>query len=158
MKSQELQLLNIEKPKGGQRVLVFDLETAPLKSAIWSARQRYTPYAMLEKDWFLMSYSAKWLGRDHIMYGDLRDSPVGCEDDRKLILELYSLVSQADIVVAHNGDRFDVPSLNTRFLHHNLTPPPPFHSVDTFRVAKQNFRLPYYSIEYLTETFLPEFY
>lgn len=140
------------KPK----ILSFDLETAPLKSAIWSAKQRFTPYAMLEKDWYIMSFSAKWLGSDNLMYKDLRHKPPGSEDDRELVNILHSLMNEADMVIAHNGDNFDIPSLNTRFARLGFTAPSPTHSIDTYRVARRKFRLPYNSLEYCTETFLPE--
>lgn len=106
------------KPK----ILLFDLETAPLKSAIWSAKQRYTPYNMLDKDWYLLSFAAKWLGSSKIIYKDLRNKPAGSEDDFDLVNNLHSLLSQADILVAQNGDRFDIPSLNTRFIKLGFLP------------------------------------
>ena len=142
------------KPK----ILAFDLETAPLKSAIWSAKQRYTPYNMLDKDWYLLSFAAKWVGSNKIIYKDLRNKEAGSEDDYDLINNLHSLLSQADILIAHNGDRFDIPSLNTRFIKKGFLPPSPTQSVDTMRVARQQFRLPYYSLDYLTKTLLEEKY
>ena len=39
-------------------------------------------------------------------------------------------MDQADIVIAHNGDNFDIKAGNTRFQEHGLGAPSPYQSVD----------------------------
>lgn len=48
-------------------------------------------------------------------------------------------MDEADIVVAHNGQRFDVKKANMFFLKHGLPPTSPFKVVDTLKVAKRHF-------------------
>jgi DNA polymerase III epsilon subunit-like protein len=52
---------------------------------------------------------------------------------------MWHLLDQADIVIAHNGDNFDMPNLNTRFLFHGFPPPSYYKTIDTFKVAKAQF-------------------
>ena len=52
------------------------------------------------------------------------------------------VIADADIVTAHNGDRFDLTVFNTRLLAHGLDPIPPTKSLDTKKIAKNKFHLP----------------
>lgn len=52
---------------------------------------------------------------------------------------MWDLLSEADIVVTQNGDKFDIKKLNTRFIKLGLTPPSPFQTIDTKKVASNNF-------------------
>lgn len=90
---------------------------------------------------YLLSWSAKWLDGKQITKG-LCDYPKyksGSPDDELLVKELYSLINEADIVIAHNGDRFDIKKMNTRFIFHGLTPPDPYKTIDTLKIARNNF-------------------
>jgi hypothetical protein len=49
------------------------------------------------------------------------------------------LIDRADIIVAHNGDSFDLVKINTRFLIHGFDPPSPYKTVDTLKVARKVF-------------------
>lgn len=51
-------------------------------------------------------------------------------------------MEEADVVSAHNGDRFDLTVFNTRLLAHGLKPVPPSKSLDTKKIAKNKFHLP----------------
>ena len=141
------------------RVLVFDLETSPVMALVWGVWKQNIPAKMIDQTWNILSYSAKWLGEDDIYYNDLRDQAVnGFVDDSELLVELYDLVSQADVLVAHNGDRFDIPRLNTRFLRAGLSPIHRIQSVDTCKIARRIFDFEHNSLEYLTTQLLPEEY
>jgi DNA polymerase III epsilon subunit-like protein len=44
------------------------------------------------------------------------------------------------MVVHYNGQRFDIPWLNTEFLLHKLPPPTPFKQVDLLKTTRSKFR------------------
>lgn len=48
-------------------------------------------------------------------------------------------MDEADIVIAHNGDRFDIKRMNSFFLKNGLLPPSPYATVDTLKVARGAF-------------------
>jgi hypothetical protein len=92
-----------------------------------------------------MSFAAKWLGEDMMIYEENRK-----DDDHKIITTLCYLFDKADIVIAHNGNRFDIPQIKARALVHGLQPPSPFKSIDTYKVAKKEFGFASNSLEYLS--------
>jgi hypothetical protein len=53
---------------------------------------------------------------------------------------LHSLFSAADILVAQNGDNFDIKMANAEFIQYGLKPTPPHKTVDTLKVARAKFR------------------
>ncbi len=118
------------------KILFVDIETFPDRVWAWSV---YDANAIaVDKHWQVASYSAKWLGGKHITRG-LCDCPgyAAGGDDYSLILELWKLLNEADIVVAHNGVDFDIKKMNARFIAHGMKPPSPYKVVDTKRAVKQ---------------------
>ena len=63
---------------------------------------------------------------------------IGCDDrsEKDLLKKLHTLLDEAEIVVAHNGDSFDIKKINARFITHKFTPPSPYKTVDTKKVAR----------------------
>jgi hypothetical protein len=52
-------------------------------------------------------------------------------------------------VIAHNGQKFDIPKLNTRFLLHRISPPAPFVIIDTLKHYQRNFAFLHNKLDYL---------
>lgn len=134
------------------KVLVFDLETSPLKSYTWGLWQQNVGLNMIHGDWFLLSYAAKWLGdpEDEVMYGDLR-GVVDQEDDDHLLREMWQLLDEADIVLTQNGIKFDVKKINARFILKGYQPPSSYKHIDTLKIAKKEFGFTSNKLEYMTD-------
>jgi uncharacterized protein YprB with RNaseH-like and TPR domain len=62
-------------------------------------------------------------------------------DDKELVKQTCKLVRDHDIVVAHNGNRFDIPMLRTRALRWGLTPLREVKLVDPCQIAWRKFKL-----------------
>jgi DNA polymerase elongation subunit (family B) len=121
------------------RIGSFDIETMSNKAYVWGKYEQDV-IAWIEEG-YMLSWSFKELGGKQITKG-LRDYPgydPNRPDDKLLVKELYNLVNEYDILIAHNGDRFDVKKMNTRFIFHGLTPPDPYKTVDTLKVARKHF-------------------
>lgn len=119
-------------------ILVFDIETTPGKAWIWSGFQKYVPHTMVESPPDILMWSAKWLGSDHIYWSTAWDY-----SKKKCLTALRDLLDEADIVIAHNGDKFDIRRLNTFFLKEGVEPPSPSDSIDTLKVARAQFGFMY---------------
>lgn len=131
------------------KVLILDIETSPIMAKVWSLWKQNVSLDQIEDDWFIMAYCAKWLGEDTCYYSDCREN-IG--KDLYLLAELHELLDEADIVVAHNGDKFDIPKINARFLMNGFMPPSPYKTIDTVKVAKKTFGFTSNKLAYLTDT------
>jgi hypothetical protein len=124
------------------KILLLDIETAPGLGWAWSKFD--TNIIEFERDWFILSIAYKWFGVDDKItvkalpgYTSYKKNPL---DDSALIADIQKLLDEADIVVAHNGDSFDVKKINTRILVHNLPQPSPYKTFDTLKIARKNFK------------------
>jgi hypothetical protein len=92
-----------------------------------------------------MSFAYKWLGDPQVHYYDVQYS-----DEKTILPYLMEALDAADIVVAHNGNKFDLPTIQGRALVAGLRPPAPYKIVDTLLVARYEFNFPANSLEYLS--------
>jgi hypothetical protein len=138
----------------GAKILLFDLETAPLECYLWSLRQPgWVSTKMIKKDWSILSWSAKWLFDSQIMHGVVDYKEAYNREDSSVMDELWTLLDESDIVIAHNGARFDVRRMNARFALNGLTPPMPYRVIDTLRMIKRQFDLAAYNLDYVNGLF-----
>lgn len=122
------------------RILLFDVENAPNLAYVWGLWE--TNALDVKRHWYMLSFACKWLGDAKIKTHALPDYATykeDREDDRELVQELWHYLDQADIVVAHNGDKFDLKKANARFVTHGLHPPSPYKSIDTLKLARKHF-------------------
>jgi hypothetical protein len=90
----------------------------------------------------MLSFSYKWLGEKAIYTKALCDYPLyksNLENDFFLIKDLHKLFDEADILIAHNGDKFDIKKANARFIRYGMKPPAPWKSIDTCKAARKYF-------------------
>jgi len=117
------------------KILVLDIETAPNVAYVWGAwKQNVGQNQWVSKSW-IMSFAAKWLGEDKILYEDARTR----KQEKRLISSLFELLDEADFVVAHNGQKFDLPRIIGSGIKHGFKPPSPYRVLDTLLVARREF-------------------
>jgi hypothetical protein len=133
------------------KVLFYDIETAPLLAYIWSPYDDYVTHDRLVKSGFLLTWSAQWRGSSKVISGCLTSQEALDQDDRRITIELAALIRQADFICGHNVDKFDLPVFNTRILAHKLPPLGPVKTIDTLKISKRAFRLPYHKLDYLAD-------
>jgi RNase_H superfamily len=123
------------------RVLLWDIENSPNLAWVWGKYDQ--DVVKFEQEWHLLSVAWKWRGEKKTHVLGLDDFPSAYRkdptDDYYLAWEAHQLLDEADVVIAHNGDRFDTRKTQARLLIHGFDPPSPFRSVDTLKVAKQHF-------------------
>lgn len=120
-------------------ILLIDIETAPNLAFVWGMWEQNV--IDFQSQWYILCFSAKWMNGEHITKGlpDYKGYTKGSENDKKLVSELWNLLNKADIVIAQNGDEFDIKKINTRFAYYNFPPPSPYRTVDTLKVARKYF-------------------
>ena len=123
------------------KTLLIDIETSPIIGYTWGIYDQNVisviqPVKIICAAW-------KFLDDKGVVVKSLSDYEGytgGIVDDKALVTELWSVLDEADIVVAHNGDAFDIKIMNTRFIAHELNAPSEYQAVDTLKVAKKYFR------------------
>lgn len=129
------------------KTLIFDIETAPSVSYVWGAWKQNIGLEMdLVPEGYVMSLSYKWLDSDIVHYLESRT-----DDDRNLLIKFRDVLDEADFVVAHNGKKFDIPLITTRFVINDIKPPSPYKVIDTLVVAKKEMRFRRNSLAHLAE-------
>jgi len=134
------------------KILFFDIETAPILADVWGLWKNNVSLNQINRDWFMLSWAAKWAGEDDIMSDSLPEHGryiKDKEDDLLICSSLWRLMDEADIIVAHNGNKFDIPKVNARFLKHGLGPPSPYRKIDTLLEARRYFNFTSNKLEHL---------
>lgn len=134
------------------RVLILDIETAPVLAYIWKLWDENIGLNQIKSDWYVLSWAAKWLGDppSKVMYDDQRGQK-NLEDDSRLLKGIWDLLNQADVIVTQNGNSFDTRKLNARFILNGFQPPSTYRRIDTFRLAQKHFGFTSHKLEYMTD-------
>jgi DNA polymerase elongation subunit (family B) len=122
------------------KILLLDLETAPNTAYIWA---HYEQNALKHlRQWYILAFCAKWIGGETVSkcLPDYEGYQPNTDNDKALVSDLWNLFNQADVIIAHNGDAFDIKKTNARFLIHGFNPPSPYKSIDTKKIARRYFR------------------
>jgi hypothetical protein len=123
------------------RVAFIDIETAPITALVWTMYQ--TDVIHVIEPTYILCYAIKWMGQKQIKTRALCDYPGYARRksyDGALVADLRKDLDQADIIIAHNGDSFDIKKINSRIAAHHLSPPSQFKTVDTLKIARRNFK------------------
>jgi len=121
------------------KILLFDCETTPLLGFFWGLYDQNIPYDRVIQDWHLLCWSAKWLFSPEIMSDKLTPSEAIKHDDERIARSMWKLLNEADVIIAHNGNKFDIKKLNSRFIKYGMVPPDHYQSVDTLLIARSGF-------------------
>ena len=97
---------------------------------------------LIENQWKVITWSAKWLFDDNVMNCAMTPKEVEAGDDKRVVKAIWELINEADVVIAHNGLKFDNKMLNGRFFIHGMNPPSSYQTIDTLRHARKKFSLP----------------
>lgn len=136
----------MNKPK----ILILDIETSYIVGRVWGVRDQNLSINQIEKDWTILSWSAKWLDEKESFYADQRGKK-NIRDDKELLKPLYKLLDEADAVIGHNVKSFDLKKIRSRFILNGFKPMNPVRAIDTLTIARKNFKMTYNSLEYLCE-------
>ena len=115
------------------------METAPSLGWVW---QKYeTDVIAFVSEWYILSYSAKWLNGLHITKGlpNYQGYKPHQPNDEKLVKDIWKLLNEAEIIIGHNLDRFDLRKAQARFAFWGLPPPKPYLTIDTLKIARKHF-------------------
>jgi len=127
-------------------ILILDLECAPKVAYVWQFWKTHVNPDQVVADGYLMTAAWKWFGEEAV-HCVSEQHDIG--NDYEIVKVLTQLLDRADIVIAHNAKKFDIPLFNARCLIHGIAPPSPYKIVDTLETAKKKFRFDSNKLEYI---------
>jgi hypothetical protein len=119
------------------RLLFLDIEKSGILARVWGTFKQNVALNQIVCDWHLMSWAAAFDREETIHYLDQRYAQ-DQTDTRQLVEGIHHLISQADIIIAHNLD-FDWGHLNALFIKYDLAPLHPT-MVCTLKMARKLFK------------------
>lgn len=134
-------------------ILLLDIETAPIKAFVWRLWKENVSLDQISSDWFMLTWSAKWLYSAEVMSDRLTSEEAIDEDDSRIINSLWNLLNKADVIITHNGIAFDLPKANARFVKWGLPPTRPYQQIDTKVIASKQFGFSSNKLEALARMF-----
>lgn len=129
----------MKKINTGLKTLIIDLETTPNIGASFGGRWEVNIVWFL-KETELLSFSWKWHGEKNTYVKSLRNYKNRKKSQLLLVKDLHKIMSEADIIVAHNGKSFDFKMANRFFLKEGLKPIQDYKQVDTKLMCKSVFK------------------
>lgn len=128
--------------------LFVDIETAPNLGFFWDAGYKKTiGYENIVKERAIICVGYKWEHESevHHLAWDAK------QDDKKLLETLVKVLDEADEIVAHNGDRFDLPWIRTRCIKYSIPMQPSYKTIDTIKISKNRFRFNSNRLDYIAK-------
>jgi regulator of sigma D len=130
--------------------LFLDLETSPNICYTWRIGQKINlGHNFILKERAIICACYKWQHEKKVHFVEWKAG-----DDKRVVKEMMSIMDQADEVIGHNSDRFDIPWVNTRAIKHGIKPVSNYKKVDTLKMARKNFNFNNNKLDYLSQFLL----
>jgi hypothetical protein len=103
-----------------KKIITLDIESAPRIATLWRPGMQYVGVDQLLQDNAILCAAVKEHGKKAEYLSTADTNPGNLRDDYALMGWLYEKLSTADIVIAHNGVRFDLPVIRERMTSHGF--------------------------------------
>lgn len=128
--------------------LFLDIETSPNIGLFWRAGNKISVgHDAIIHERGVICVCWKWEGEREVHDATWDDA----QNDRGLLIKILSVMEEADEVIAHFGEGFDIPWLRTRILYHDLNPMPLFKVIDTKAWASKYFYFNSNKLDYIAK-------
>lgn len=128
------------------KILIYDIETSYNIVSSWRVGYQINlPHYSVIKERAIICISYKWVG-DEEVYNLAWDAD---QNDATLLERFIPIMDEADLMVAHNGDRFDLKWIRTRAMLAGIEMLPFYPQHDTLKTAKRYFNFNSNKLDYL---------
>lgn len=128
--------------------LFFDIETAPNIGLFWEAGyKKNIDSSNIIKERAIICICYKWEDEKevHEVHWDSK------QNDKALLTKFIKVANEADEMVGHNGDRFDLAWIRTRCLFHGIEMFPKYTTIDTLKIARSTFKFNSNKLNYIAD-------
>ena len=123
-----------------RRRLFFDVETSYCIGKFWRPGSKvFIPADNVIKQAGIICICYKWEGEKEVYS---LDWGLKRQDDKHPLAKFIEIANQADELVGHNGDKFDLPWIRTRCLLHQIEVFPHYSTIDTLKISRSKYRFP----------------
>jgi hypothetical protein len=128
--------------------LFLDIEVSPNIVMAWRTGYKIDlNYDGIVKERTIICACYSWQGQERV-YSLAWDKH---QDDRALLEELLPVMEEADEIVGHYIDGFDLPWIKTRALKHDLDMLPKYKTIDTKAWASKHFYFNSNKLDYISQ-------
>ena len=129
----------------GVNRLIWDIETSPNIGLFWRPGWKVSlSHDNIIQERGIICICYKWEGEKKVHHLEWDQ---GC--DKKLCQDFMEIALQADELIAHNGDKFDIKFFNGRCIANDVDPAPIWKTVDTLVIARRRFGFNSNRLDYL---------
>lgn len=129
------------------KIVFWDLETLPNLNEVlkvYAGISNYPGLSLRASITSIICFGFKVLGKGsaHVLCAwDYPEWSRDVNNDKLLVSDAYKILYDADVIVTHNGKRFDFKFFQTRLIKWGLPPLPKILHIDTCQEAKKNLFL-----------------
>lgn len=129
------------------RVVTLDIETVPHLSYHWQVWGVNVAPTQMVSPTYMVAYAYSVNG-----------GPVTCRfaGDALFYDDLYKTLTNADLLVTFNGEKFDMQHIRRELLEQGFLPLRPVASVDLYKHVKSTYKFPYNRLDYVAGVLLGE--
>jgi len=128
--------------------LFFDIETSPNIGLFWEAGyKKNIDYSNIIKERAIICICYKWEEAKEVF--EVHWDSKQC--DKALLQKFIKIANDADELIGHNGDRFDLAWIRTRCLYHNIDMFPNYTTIDTLKIARSKFKFNSNKLNYIAD-------
>lgn len=128
--------------------LFFDIETSPNIGLFWRPGFNLTiTHENIINERKIICICYKWAGEKKVHSLQWNKN----QDDKKMLEDFLPIMKEADEVVGHNCDRFDITWIRTRCIKHGIPMMPDYISIDTLKKASGRFNFNSNQLDYIAQ-------
>lgn len=125
--------------------LFFDIETSPNLVFSWNVGYDIKiNYENIVKERAIICICYKYEGDDKV-YSLTWDKG----DDKAMLKKFANIINEADEVIGHNSDRFDIKWVRTRCVYHGIPMTHDIKGIDTLKAARGKFKFNSNKLDYI---------
>lgn len=132
------------------KIIVFDVETAPMEVAAFTLYPESIGHNMILKDEYIICACWKEVGEKKTHHAQITKAG----NDKNVCLALRDALSGADLIVGQNIKNFDIRKLNARLIRYGITPLALVPMVDTLLELRKVAHFPSHRLDYLGKSLL----
>lgn len=136
-----------KEPKAAIKRLFFDIETSPMLVYSWRIGNKISlSHENIVKNWGIITICYKWEFEDEV-HSLTWDN----QNDKEILKDFIKIALQADEMIGHNGDRFDIKKIRTRCIYHRIPMMPKYRTLDTLKKSRGSFYFDSNKLDYIGE-------